>query len=1334
MQHQYSGHRILLIVILISVLFFTFAAFGQEQPPRRDVKEKYPKQGIIDEDAISIELAVKQKPEKAGANGTLEITLNPAMDFKDVTLDVSIAGVVKLGEVKDLASLPPGKSFLPKIPINNHRQKKIKALKAHSPLTMQVPFRLAEKGYGYFMVKILGTDNKPIEYTPVAIMYFLGLEDQVFTSKHSLQDLDVQKLERDLTRKGKSKEEIQQEIKKLKRSGAKVSKKSKKGARKGNSYGDGGPYNSITVEGTVLFTDVNGGTHPVRFATVQIFDQEAAPPDELVATTQTDNNGFYTVTVDDNDGDGTGRDIYVVVQTNGDTLQVEDYGANENLATGQIWELDSLPALIDVVDNTTQTINVTATNNVASPQNVAFEAYESVNYLSRYLQQLGEPSPAKVTIRYPRPAGGAAYNSANSWIRLPQVQIHHWDVMHHEYGHHLQKLYSTANNPGGPHQSCNDDCAAQGSKDLGTRIAWAESWPTFFGSMAQNEMGLATLGIPEVGDVNYTANGLNYSLEAEADGCNNGEACERALMRVLWDLYDNVNDDQDQGVALGAQVLWDMIKDNQPHTFSAFWNALISGRTEAEKAAYGRILGRYGVAVQMTAPPDGQAYNGGGAPTFQWNVPVNCDSGGNTRYSVKFFNNGVTSLIYEAPWQNATSFTPSNDQLNQIFVGPAGNVRWYVASQDQTAPQTGNYYGLNRTVADGFDVPDRNPVDIVLALDISGSMGGAVPGSTLNLQKLKLLQQAVEIFLRTWAMHSIPGDRIGVLYFTTNISTLPGGAPILLDVLANVDNIITDVNSKTPQQCTAIGGVTQNAYQLLTAGTNKKVIILFTDGEQTRNPFIDEEGSPTKLKIRQIPAGSSLPFDAYWCLGNNAALDPSGNPISPDGQFLYEHGIQIHTIGVGVDGADFEDLINRISSETAALHHFTSSPDEELDIFFTNDLINSLKTGTLEIVKTQKGSIRREGASSVSVPVNSSSTSLTLVISWKGELNTTALQTTVRTPGGASVAPTSISRGEFFTILKYKLPFKTKAGSLASWGNWNINLRNQTQTDNLLYQFTAIVDERCFHYNFDFPRMNYSTGDAITLTATLTQNGKPLPKATGISVDVISPAISPDNILAEYLPSLKNDSDMKAEAIANPDHVLDKSEMNRPFQKAVISLLQSNPKIASQLKAKNVSTIRLYDDGKKEHGDIKAGDGIYSNRLTGTQVAGNYQFQFKVLASTKCGRVERAETLSTIVAANVFDPKRSYISIKPLQKNLYALAFRPQDRFGNLLGADKAKYISVLSSKGVLKGTVSDNMDGSYQQLIELEPNQDPHIVIVVKGQTFVSSPLSSLIKQDAVK
>ena len=1308
------------VLSVASALLIPFIANGQPKPAEPQATPCPKPARPIDQPAISIQLVVKgQPPRKVGDAGTLDIVLRPNMPVSGAALDVSGAGVVALDAGKELQPLSPEKSFLPNVPIRTRVRAQVRELKVGGSENLSIPFRVPDSGYGYFMVKTLGPDGEPSEASVTAVLYVLSLPDRVYFSQHSLQDLDVQRLEADLKRQGKSPAEIRRQVEKFKRSGARTEKGSHPGSRKSESKDDGGPYNSITVEGHVRFTDVNGTTHPVRFVEVQILDDEGAGPEELVTTTHTDDAGFYTATVDDNDGDGSGRDIVVRVPARGDTIQVVDN------ASGNVLEIDSEAPVMDVADGTTQTIDVTATNNAGSPQNVAFEVYEALNRLSRYLTVLGEPLPAQMNVRLF--STGAFY--AGGEVNLPATEVHFWDTMYHEYGHHIQDVYHTADNPGGPHASCNSDCVSLGSKDAGIRMSWAESWPTFFGSMAQVEMGLGALGIPNLGDTSYTAgNGVNYDLEVEADGCTRGEGSERVLMRILWDLYDAANDDQDQGVALGTQALWDVVVDNQPLTFSAFWNALIAGRPQAERESFARILTRYGVSVTVTAPPAGQDYDGTGpAPTFQWNAPVSCDTGGNARYSVKFYNDALTSLLYETPWQSGTSFTPSADQLNQIFVGPDAPVRWLVTFRDLSDPVTGNYDGGDRTVDDLFNPPDRNPVDIVLALDVSGSMGLPVPGSTLNLQKLALLQQAVELFVRTWAIHAIPNDRIGVLYFSTNLSTVPGLAG-LVDVPANSNALIASVNGQTPQVCTAIGGVIQSAFQLLSGGDHKKVIILFTDGEQTHNPMVDEEGVPSKLKIKQLAGGATVPFGGYWCLGATAATDPAGAAVVPDGQLILDHGIQIHTIGVGVGGATFEDLIDRVSSETSALHHFTSAPDEDLDIFFTNDLINSLKTASLEIVKTDRGALGRAMTQTLSVPVNASSTFLSLVISWKGEVNPSAMQVTVRAPNGSLVAPTKADQGGFYKVLKYEFPLKVKRGPPPSpVGNWSVTLASRASTDALLYQLTAFVDERCFHYDFGFERQEYGPGDAIRLTATLTQKGKPLPKADGVWVDVTAPTYSANTVLAAALSRAKatqGGPDMK------PSDSMKGAGDLTPFDRMVASVIGSDPRLAEQLRAKTSTRVALYDDGRKEHGDAKAGDGIHSNLLAATQVAGPYQFRFHVLTPTACGRVERTETTGTQVMPRTFDAKLSCITVK-VQKTLATLTVRPQDRFGNLLGAGKAGAIDVLVSTGRLQGPVVDNLDGTYSQVIELPAEtMDSRVAVVVKGIPLVSAPLSRLSTQ----
>jgi len=862
-------------------------------------------------------------------------------------------------------------------------------------------------------------------------------------------------------------------------------------------------------------------------------------------------------------------------------------------------------------------------------------------------------------------------------------------------------------------------------------MSWAESWPTVFGSMAQIEMGLGVMGIPNVADARHTqGNGVDYDLDLEADGCTNGEGSERVVMRVLWDFYDNVNDDQDQDVAFSPQDLWDLVKDNKPLTFSAFWNYLIDGRPQSERQTYARILTRYGISVQPTSPANGQVYDGSGAaPTFRWNVPVSCNTGGNVRFSVKFYNDALTSLIYESPWQIGSSFTPSNDQIDRIFVGPDAPVRWLVTFQDQSAPATGNYDGLDRTVDDRYDPPDRNPVDIVLALDISGSMDYSVPGSTLNLKKLGLLQQAVELFVRTWAMHAIRDDRIGVLYFSTNLSTV-AGLPGLVDVSANADAIITSVNGQTAQSCTAIGGVAEYALKLLSTGDHKKAIILFTDGEQTRNPMVKEEGTPSKLKISQLAAGITVPFDGYWCGASDAAAtDPDGTAIVPDGQFVEDHGIQIHSIGVGVDGAAFEDLIDRISSGTFALHHFTAAPDEDLDIFFTNDLIDSLKSASLEVVKTDQAALGQGETRTVSVPVNASTTLLSLVISWKGEVNPDVLRVNVRTPDGTGVSPTKADLGGFYKVLKYTFPLRAKTGKPPiPVGNWTVSLTNRSDRNPLLCQLTAFVDERCFHYDFDFDRRVYAPGDKIRLTATLTQNGKPLPQAEGVWVDVAAPKFSANTLLAGALQKTKPDKSN----LDNQPLVMNKRLIAdiKPLDRAVASLINSDKQLATRLSAKRRIPVGLYDDGRKEHGDAIAGDGIYSNLFSDTNIAGSYQFQYHVIATTACGRVERSGINATRIAPRTYDPDLSCIAAR-VNDGVATVTVRPQDRFGNLLGPGSAQAVDVLVSAGRLNGSVVDNWDGTYSQEIALaKDDMNLRVAVIVQGKTLLTAPLSKLIAQ----
>ncbi|UCH92757.1 MAG: hypothetical protein JSV88_21010, partial [Candidatus Aminicenantes bacterium] len=115
--------------------------------------------------------------------------------------------------------------------------------------------------------------------------------------------------------------------------------------------------------------------------------------------------------------------------------------------------------------------------------------------------------------------------------------------------------------------------------------------------------------------------------------------------------------------------------------------------------------------------------------------------------------------------------------------------------------------------------PDRDPVDIMLVLDLSGSMLSEACSSCEP--KLQVLKDAVEIFVQLWKTFTATDDRIGVNYFRTTIEELviveDEEEKVLVKVFPNTDTIINDVRSQTTvgSNLTAMGGGIQTAIQRL---------------------------------------------------------------------------------------------------------------------------------------------------------------------------------------------------------------------------------------------------------------------------------------------------------------------------------------------------------------------------------------------------------------------------------------------------------------------------------------------------------------------------------------
>ena len=145
---------------------------------------------------------------------------------------------------------------------------------------------------------------------------------------------------------------------------------------------------------------------------------------------------------------------------------------------------------------------------------------------------------------------------------------------------------------------------------------------------------------------------------------------------------------------------------------------------------------------------------------------------------------------------------------------------------------------------------------------------------------------------------------------------------------------------------------------------------------------------------------------------------------------------------------------------------------------------------------------------------------------------------------------------------------------------------------------------------------------------------------------------------------------------------------------------------------------------------MKAGDGVYSNILTTTQIPGNYALEFNVMASSICGKVVRAETTSTLVSVNTFIADHSQIGAVQIDKDLYAVRVRPADKYGNLLGPGSERFVKVFAPNGKLEGPVVDQYDGSYIQRIRIRRGANPKITVQVRDKQLFCVPIMELVRK----
>jgi hypothetical protein len=569
-----------------------------------------------------------------------------------------------------------------------------------------------------------------------------------------------------------------------------------------------------------------------------------------------------------------------------------------------------------------------------------------------------------------------------------------------------------------------------------------------------------------------------------------------------------------------------------------------------------------------------------------------------------------------------------------------------------------------------FNLSERDPVDVELVLDFSGSMLSPACGTCDT--KLNVLKDAVEIFMQLWKGLAVTNDRIGVVYFRTNITKFSDAGVTLLSVINKTDAMVTDVRGQTSvaTDLTALGGGVQSAINDLTTTTRPRNVILFTDGMQNVNPGVVFPGLTIQNSVFSTNSNVTATSPATTL---NAAL-----------------GIKVNTIGVGATSA-FETQLSDIASGTNGLTKITTAPDDELRRFFVEELVDALRSFSPQLVAYRKGTVTT--LTSESFSINNSGRHVIFKVSYKRG-NSMAVSIRKGTVDVTQFA--KVTRGAFYQIFSF--PFERlialQGGKFD--GPWTVNMRAQ----NVSYEIAAIVDEASLKYDLSVGNFPYKAGQPLKLKAKILVNGDPIIDSVTVTARVSKPNQALGTLLSlNAMPT-------------NPGIAI---EPNSPIGAQKLTLLSQQAAFYNQLKPVE-SGINLSPDASR----------TFVADFTNTTTPGTYTITYTIKGKHPfTGDFERVEQRIVVVKFAGFDMSASDLVIRrdPSGSNVkWTWAFTPKDKSGNFLGPDYGNVIKVTTS-GTLQG-VRDLGNGRYEIDIIAPNGIKPDITISLYDEPWFNGPI----------
>ena len=618
----------------------------------------------------------------------------------------------------------------------------------------------------------------------------------------------------------------------------------------------------------------------------------------------------------------------------------------------------------------------------------------------------------------------------------------------------------------------------------------------------------------------------------------------------------------------------------------------------------------------------------------------------------------------------------------------------------------------------------RNPLDVILVLDKSGSMDWEAPGAAPGTPKRwELLKQALGQFVAAWEQTdmSVGGidlgeDRLGLAFFDTTAQVVDLGGTNKFKERGTTppgpNHNWNVVNTKTdpplgPGGSTALGQGLQRGIDMWKNITdpwkNDATIVLMTDGIQNVQPYVT------------LPAGG-------------AELDPDDvgsvpGPLPP--VRLASYGIPVIPIAFGVPGAVENTLLSAVADQTAGRSFIAVTP-ASLTFGFTDALLAALKGNTLALLGRDEATLAAGAVAGNPIPVevDDSVERVTCALGWEGRGNASALDLELVPPGGGPPVQNRVRQdAPLWTVQSFDIP---AAGPPGQWTirvvrSGQINLAAGVPSGDVPYHISIYGVDHRLDYTISVEGAEFATGNPVTVRAEIYHDGHPL---TGLGnagrVRIEKPGEGLGNVLAM--------TDVSSDVLGTEIGVGDPTN---PYQRKVAHLASSQG-LLGKIAAKPVpNDPNLLDNGNAANGDSKADDGVYSATFAGTTKPGHYRFLVTLdWQDPRTGRIHRIESVEKEIKVKP-DPSSSAIQVSAgAAAGTFTMTVTPRDRFNNYVGPGYGNIVQVALSGGgsVTPGVLDPKETGTYTVNITGVPaGADPTATVVVDGVEIAKGTLSTI-------